>query len=368
MEKLTGEKRFAAAIPNDGDSPRPQLKIPAAITVFPGYRTIEIEGILVELPRRERIAARRVLESNGKFVTIDVLNEAVRGAGFNRPYTDQDVRRLVDRFAVSGYCSALDIAGPDHNPYVWTDLRVNQASSKKVATRGQALAQKLAKETTEVVVVRTKRSSKEKATVTTEVVPFSEKKTAFDFEATFLAARAGDVDAFGELMQHYEHRLVTFLLKRTGCLEDAKDLFQDTCINSFRGLPKGDARLENPAFFLAWLYKIARNKLIDQVRGTHPASSLDNPSSSFALEDPNSKQVTLEVENRELVERALSMVSTPEQRRTLELRFLEDQSIAATAAKLGKKPDAIKQLQTRAIRTILMRMSQQGVDIEGLKI
>jgi RNA polymerase sigma-70 factor (ECF subfamily) len=43
---------------------------------------------------------------------------------------------------------------------------------------------------------------------------------------------------------------------------------------------------------------------------------------------------------------------TVEQRQVIALRFLQDRSIADTAALLGKHEDAIKQLQVRALRNL----------------
>ena len=67
------------------------------------------------------------------------------------------------------------------------------------------------------------------------------------------AAQAGSTDAFAELVQAYQQRLLRFLLTRCASFADAEDALQDTFINAYRYIGSYDPRWR----FSTWLYRIA---------------------------------------------------------------------------------------------------------------
>lgn len=66
----------------------------------------------------------------------------------------------------------------------------------------------------------------------------------------------GDGGSFGALVQRWEGRIYGFIRRYVGDREDARDLTQNTFVKAYQHLD----RLSNPAFFSAWLYKIALNE------------------------------------------------------------------------------------------------------------
>src|SRR5436309_15448803 len=66
---------------------------------------------------------------------------------------------------------------------------------------------------------------------------------------------------FGELLERHEREIFAYVLRLTGSRTDADDLYQETFLAAFRAWPPPRAGNER-----AWLYKIATNKAIDQVR------------------------------------------------------------------------------------------------------
>ena len=71
-------------------------------------------------------------------------------------------------------------------------------------------------------------------------------------------ARAGDADAFGQLVQRYESRILR-LVRGFVPGDDAEDVAQDAFLKAFRKLPEFDER----ARFYTWLYRIASNAALD---------------------------------------------------------------------------------------------------------
>ena len=85
--------------------------------------------------------------------------------------------------------------------------------------------------------------------------------------------RAGDEDAYRELVDTYKDRILTVVARVSGRASDAEDLAQDTFIKAFKAI---DRFAGNSALY-TWLYRIAVNTARDWLasRKRRPAVSLD---------------------------------------------------------------------------------------------
>ena len=74
--------------------------------------------------------------------------------------------------------------------------------------------------------------------------------------------RAGDLDAFEDLVAHFERPVYALCFRMLGDAEEARDAAQETFIKVFRGLNgfRGDAGLKT------WIYRIAINQAMNQKR------------------------------------------------------------------------------------------------------
>jgi RNA polymerase sigma-70 factor (ECF subfamily) len=75
-------------------------------------------------------------------------------------------------------------------------------------------------------------------------------------------ARAGDEDAFGELVAPYRHELQVHCYRILGSLPDAEDVVQETLLSAWRGLDGFEGR----SSVRTWLYRIATNRSLDAIR------------------------------------------------------------------------------------------------------
>lgn len=137
-------------------------------------------------------------------------------------------------------------------------------------------------------------------------------------------AQAGDLEAFGQLVQKYQHRVVNFVsaLLPGG---DAEDVAQDAFIRAFRGL----ARFRGASTFKTWLYQIVTNVAHTErerrrtrfTREAQPAAASDDgPGDLDALPGPG--DLAGSVVARDRIDRALAALPA-ELRETVVLRDVE---------------------------------------------
>jgi RNA polymerase sigma-70 factor (ECF subfamily) len=128
-----------------------------------------------------------------------------------------------------------------------------------------------------------------------------------------LRARKGNVDAYNTLVSRWEKRIYNYLLRMTGNTEDSFDLCQDAFLKAYQNLQ----RLDDPARFGPWLYRIAHNEAISHIRRQRPEVELqDTPSGGAAAGRMAPVEVSI------AVEAALARLS-PDQREAVVLKVYE---------------------------------------------
>ncbi|WP_196814424.1 sigma-70 family RNA polymerase sigma factor [Nocardia sp. BMG111209] len=75
-------------------------------------------------------------------------------------------------------------------------------------------------------------------------------------------ARAGDHDAFRDLVAGHSHELQVHCYRILGSLQDAEDALQETLVSAWRNLGEFGRR----SSLRTWLYKIATNRCLDKLR------------------------------------------------------------------------------------------------------
>ena len=181
--------------------------------------------------------------------------------------------------------------------------------------------------------------------------------------ALVTAAKAGDYDAFEQLVNRYEHKIYRLGLNITGNPEDAEDVLQEAFLKAFENLP----RFREDSRFYTWIVRIAVNQALMKLRKrrTDKSVSLDDPIEEdgeviprdFADWKPNPEQLLGRTETRETLEKAIQNLS-PSFRTVFMLRDVEGLSTEETAEMLGLTISAVKARLFRARLRLREELSQ----------
>lgn len=169
-------------------------------------------------------------------------------------------------------------------------------------------------------------------------MPFTEPA---ETEARRIARGLGrkDIALVNHLVERYQYRLVRYLLYVTARRECVEDLVQETWL---RVLNRG-SQFDGRSRFETWLFSIARNLAIDDMR-KRQIGSLDAPAAAGADEDradefaaPDRSSPFLEAaRSQDAVRLACALAAlAPIYREVLLLRFQEDLSLQEISKVVG---------------------------------
>src|SRR5262245_38024988 len=93
--------------------------------------------------------------------------------------------------------------------------------------------------------------------------------------ALMLRVKQGDTDAFTTLVEKYKQPVMNFVARTLRDETESEDVAQNVFVQVY----KSAARYETRAKFSTWLFTIARNLCLNEIRRRtrHPAESLDQP-------------------------------------------------------------------------------------------
>ena len=165
-------------------------------------------------------------------------------------------------------------------------------------------------------------------------------------------AQQGSPEDVGWLYSNYHQNIYRYLYYRTGDPYIAEDLTADVFLKMVQALPV--FRIE-AAPFIAWLFQIARNVVIDHYRksAVHPLAQIDEQLAEPDEGPPGMAE--LHFASLELA-RALTRLEES-QKDVLILRFIEKMPIAETALILHKTEDAVKALQRRGLNALRISLN-----------
>ncbi|HEY2492585.1 MAG TPA: sigma-70 family RNA polymerase sigma factor [Paenibacillus sp.] len=175
--------------------------------------------------------------------------------------------------------------------------------------------------------------------------------------------KEGNVELFSELMSRYQRKILAFvyhMLKSSNMELVAEDLCSETFYKAFRSL---NTFREVDASFSTWLYTIARNTVLSELRKQR-SSNISLDESGYVPVAPSEvapEQAILRNEKVNLVRIAIN--SLPEkQRSALILREYDQLDYQEIAKILDQSVSSVKSLLFRARSSIKVQMEPYFYD------
>ena len=170
-------------------------------------------------------------------------------------------------------------------------------------------------------------------------------------------AQAGDAEAFGELFDHYQAPIYRFVASRVGRPSDAEDLTQLVFVKALEALPRYEVR---GIPFGGWLFRLARNAIIDNARTRREHADIDGLA-PIADAEPGPERRAILRDDMEAVGTAIREL-TEDQREVIALRFFAGLSAGEAAEVMGRQAGTIRGLQFRALAAIRRTLGVEMVE------
>ncbi|MBM3314867.1 sigma-70 family RNA polymerase sigma factor [candidate division WOR-3 bacterium] len=167
-------------------------------------------------------------------------------------------------------------------------------------------------------------------------------------------ARAGELDAFEELVRRHQHGLYCFVYRTCGDAASAEEVAQAALVKAWSAL----AGFRGAASFKTWLYRIGANLAINRRTRGRPTVELDEQLPAPEAGEPETEYRRKQRE--QAVRQALGRLPA-DQRTALVLATYEEMSYGEIGETMGKTLRAVDSLLVRA-RQNLRRLLQPARD------
>lgn len=196
------------------------------------------------------------------------------------------------------------------------------------------------------------------------LTPTTPAPTGFDESALVARAKAGDAQAFTDLVNHYERKIYRLAKHITQNDEDAEDVLQETFLKAYEHLDN----FQGNSKFYTWIVRIAVNESLMKLRKRKGDRTvpLDEPvdtgeemvTREIAVWDDNPEQRYSREEIRDILDKAVEGLK-PDFRTVFMLRDIEELSTEETAEALGISIPAVKSRLLRARLALREKLTRQ---------
>ena len=175
--------------------------------------------------------------------------------------------------------------------------------------------------------------------------------TSTQDESALVRAAKEDTEAFARLYDRYVQRLYHYCHHRTNSVHDAEDLTSQTFLAALEAFP----RYRWDGHFAAWLFTIARHKVVDYYR-RQPSIPLDE-----SMVAPIHIDLALETEisqQEAILLHAIRALSEDEQE-LIRLRYVAELPFIEIAKALRKSEGATKKMMYRLLARLKSQMEAE---------
>ena len=161
-------------------------------------------------------------------------------------------------------------------------------------------------------------------------------------------AKGGEAEAFGRLYDYYLPMIYRFILLKVGHREEAEDLTHQVFLKAWQNMSNYS---EKGFPFSSWLYRIAKNSIIDHYRRAKPSTNIDD---LVNIEELISRPDIGKIDEKEELAKIMKSIGKLKEteKDVIIMRFVEDLSVKEVSDALNKSEGAVKVIQHRAIKKL----------------
>jgi RNA polymerase sigma-70 factor, ECF subfamily len=171
-------------------------------------------------------------------------------------------------------------------------------------------------------------------------------------------AQSGDRKALEDLCRREWRPVYALLYASLGNRPETEDATQEVFLRALRSF---DSYRHRDTPFRAYLVTIAKNLLRDRWRRSNPLLVDIAEQPEQRASDPSPDERIVDAEQQESLQSLISTLNE-DQRDVVRLRILEGRSTEEVAGMMGRTPNAIRQLQYRALTTLRQRI-REGIQL-----
>ena len=156
----------------------------------------------------------------------------------------------------------------------------------------------------------------------------------------------GDKDAFGKLYEIYVKPIYNFIYYKTHHRESAEEITSEVFLKAYKSAADYNSA---KGTFQAWIYKIARNSVIDHYRAARPSLNIDD-----AWDLGSNEDILKDVENKIILKKVQDYISKLplSQRDIIIMRIWQGLSYDEISEIVGKSEANCKMIFSRAINKL----------------
>jgi RNA polymerase sigma-70 factor, ECF subfamily len=160
---------------------------------------------------------------------------------------------------------------------------------------------------------------------------------------TLTLAKAGDTEAFSEIIKSYQKPVLRYLVRLTGDYEVSQDLTQETFLQAYKGITK----LTSDIAFKTWLYRIATNNALQYLRRKRLYSVILFTRLKKSIISDDESRLDRTFESMAVKEALLKIPQ--DQRVCLALHYIEGFQYREIALTIGISEEAVRKRVARGI-------------------
>ncbi len=164
-------------------------------------------------------------------------------------------------------------------------------------------------------------------------------------------AKQEDTQAQSRLITLLYSKIYRYVYYRVNTREDVEDLTNDVFVRMLDSIQK------QQGYFLAWIYQIASNRIVDYYRKRSVRSDTSAVGETIEFFESNSAPIEQQFLREELRKGIQQL--TADQQEVVLLRFVEGYQANEVAELLDKTPEAVRALQFRALKQLRKILPEQ---------